>query len=863
MNIDKRRTDSGFSLFTVIITVSFIAILGLLVIYISVSNFYMKVTDLKNKDGFYTAERGLEEVKVGLQQDVGNAMSKAFTDIMENYNDEDAPQGGDAKRQEDFRDLYINTYLKSLLQKDENNPQLYNIDYLNNEDHLNKGNVLTDESRESLLLVSDGNPYMEDMKTNKDGKEEVTGIILKNLKIIYVDAKGRASIIKTDICLGTPEVRFPTSSTLPDLMSMVVVANGGIICEADENNHTPVTLKGNIYAGLINPDQNKDQIITSQIKQDFGNLKDYDTSIWIKKGAGLNVDSNNMLVTRAEIMVDQGTFTTGSKVQLWTRGITVNSAEQEQGIVTLKGTSYVADDITVVSGTGANISLQGDYYGYGSVDSINTLKTDIEKREEKARTDGDKEKEELYKTIKAGIEEQYKTGKSALPQNEKGEPEDTYSNSADFSSAIVINGKNTLLDISKINKMLLSGKSYISAPKSSSSNNDVLTGESITVKGSQLAYLAPSEIIGNITNPVEITTENQENLSILANIDDSNSKIVKWDEICNIPVESWGGKTLNDLEKMGIKFDKTQPIQRVIYRDPGSQQYAYFYLNFEKNTSSSSKYMQFYYTSNDEAIKTNMDEFLRFYFKNETSGIFVNDDEAYVRYITDGNVLGFQVDSKTGIKQGKLYENTDQTAMTGLVDTSANKRLMWYTLNRKMVGIDKYEHLDVDKTDSDANGSHNEASYSQTVFDNLVNEEKMTDYLNNNYADKMCQYPDENPTVIMYDNKNNDALYIDKELADTLRLVVCTGDVVIDKDVSFNGIIMAKGKITLKAGSKLQATPIEAANAFQSQMDANTELKPQDFFWDGNDYIRGNTNSEDSTELNIADYVYYKNWKKE
>ena len=70
----KGQLNKGFSLFTVIIAVSFVMILGLLVIYISVSNFYMKVTDLKGKDSFYTAEQGLEEIKVGLQQDVGTAM---------------------------------------------------------------------------------------------------------------------------------------------------------------------------------------------------------------------------------------------------------------------------------------------------------------------------------------------------------------------------------------------------------------------------------------------------------------------------------------------------------------------------------------------------------------------------------------------------------------------------------------------------------------------------------------------------------------------------------------------------------------------------------------------------------------------
>jgi 4-amino-4-deoxy-L-arabinose transferase-like glycosyltransferase len=43
----KKQHNQGFSLFTVIIAVSFVGILGLLILYIALSNFQMKVTDLK------------------------------------------------------------------------------------------------------------------------------------------------------------------------------------------------------------------------------------------------------------------------------------------------------------------------------------------------------------------------------------------------------------------------------------------------------------------------------------------------------------------------------------------------------------------------------------------------------------------------------------------------------------------------------------------------------------------------------------------------------------------------------------------------------------------------------------------------
>ena len=57
------KKDSGFSLITVMVSVSFIAIMGLLVLYLSLNNFQMKHTDIKGKDSFYTAEQALEEIR--------------------------------------------------------------------------------------------------------------------------------------------------------------------------------------------------------------------------------------------------------------------------------------------------------------------------------------------------------------------------------------------------------------------------------------------------------------------------------------------------------------------------------------------------------------------------------------------------------------------------------------------------------------------------------------------------------------------------------------------------------------------------------------------------------------------------------
>lgn len=104
---------------------------------------------------------------------------------------------------------------------------------------------------------------------------------------------------------------------------------------------------------------------------------------------------------------------------------------------------------------------------------------------------------------------------------------------------------------------------------------------------------------------------------------------------------------------------------------------------------------------------------------------------------------------------------------------------------------------------------------------------------------------------------------------DKLRLVVCTGDVRIKAGITFSGIIMAKGTITLEPGAKLLSSPLDAAKAFQSQIN-NGKTSPKDFFWEGDKYVLGNSQTsndsgnsdKDSEVYHIEDYVTYKNWER-
>lgn len=331
------KQNKGFSLITVIIAVSFIGILGLLVLYMALSNFQMKITDLKGKDSFYTAERAIEEIRVGLQEDVGNSMSEAYIKVLETYDkDENSTDVVlDKQRQNDF----INEFIKKLanrLKKDSDQSK-YDLDYLK------KYLDMKINENETLIVTTPSNKEPVMTKDNKNG------ILLKNLKVIYVDPKGYASVIETDIRLGIPKVQFPTPSTLPDLMNMIVVAGKGIICEGGNT-----TISGSIYSGILQ-DINDNTILE----------KNPYTSIWVKSGANLDIQSGDKIVSAGEIYMEpNASFTSEAGVTLWAQGVKLSSAQ-----VNLLGTTYLSDDLTIESGSGSRVTVQGEYYGYGYPES--------------------------------------------------------------------------------------------------------------------------------------------------------------------------------------------------------------------------------------------------------------------------------------------------------------------------------------------------------------------------------------------------------------------------------------------------------------------------------------------------------------
>lgn len=796
----KRRklNNKGFSVITVIIAIAFIGIMAMLVLYISMSNFQMKVTDLKAKDSFYTAENAMDEIRAGLQQEVSEAMSDAYVEVLESYTDESTSnvESLEQVRQAAFQKKYIEKLKKRLALKE--NDRQYDMSIIRGFVDMLDPVTGINWLEESLKIVNPQGKYPDLIEDTED-----TGIILKNLKVIYVDTKGRASIIETDIRLGMPRVTFPTPSTLPDLMNMIVVANKGMILGSSDSmgeNSGEISIKGSVYAG--------------QEMDGGGNVLNKN-SLVIKPGQKVSLGSGERFVCLGEINVGNGaSFSNNSGADLWARGLSVTS-----GTVKLTGKTYFADDLTLNtmanSSMGSTISISGEYYGYGSPSSA----------------------------------------KNSYFGNNK------YSNSTDtaLSSSIIINGKGSTLDLAGVTKLMLAGNSYVGSRAvqagddkvgNHTNSSDVMMGESLTVKGNQIAYLVPSDcfVDEGYTNPMSFDTYAVIPEADVSQLFDMNKKI-----------DAWGKKSMNELG-----LNSAEPVQKVFYSAVGGG-YVYFYLNFASSSKASDYFYNYY---NNSEIKANIDKYLNFYLGND-QGIFMRDKTAFLRFVTKGNVLTYNGgDGQNG--QGNLNKATDPNPTETQLREQTNYQNMWYALTRKM--ITSYDLLK-DNVKKDGVLDHDERASDRYVFQNLVDEDGMKEFLasqsTNEYKFSTVSAGDTLEAYIV-DNETTGSFIIDSAKAKNTRLVVATGDVVIEEGVAFYGIIMTKGKLNMKSGSSLSSAPLEAAKVFQAQRQNAEEKIPMDFFWEGDKYILGNSLADndgtgDEAEkdvYDIAQCITYQNWTK-
>lgn len=512
----------------------------------------------------------------------------------------------------------------------------------------------------------------------------------------------------------------------------------------------------------------------------LGNVYSGNTKQGILLGQESGADfKSSMIISRGDLEMHNGAKATLSgetgngDLYLQNIHLTGNADSTLETELTLQENAYIANDLNIENNQ-SKVTLGGKYYGYSYNETNNADSSD---------------------TVKS-----------------------------DYSSAILINGRNTTLTTDNLKSLVLAGRAFVSRETEDKKNpvSDIMMGESISVKSNQLAYLVPDEFI----------------TAKVGNSDDYQNPVFR-DNQSNVKIDVDGLK-----EKFGDYLaDSDKPYEENYSNTMG---YVFFYLKF-KNEDAANKYFEAYYngtqTDEDGDVISNEEELRekgKVYISNEDLGIKFDQ----TLYLLAGNVMNnYYSESGTSIQTAN-YFGSNQKADQSLLNEG---KRMGQNYVGCQLGLTPAKNttgaMRLPSVDADGNPVVTEPMVASTILDfgNAKFNEKVPDAL-------LVKGPDKTGV-------EHGTIYVSKGdytvSSPTTGLLIVNGDVTVRSD--FTGLILATGKVKVDSGNlKLKSDMILVGKLFD-YIRTDEDLVP--LFRELNGTLK-------TRPSNLADCVSYQNWSK-
>lgn len=312
-----KLNNRGASLIMVVIAFAFVMVLGSIIVRSVLINMEMKTVDRKSKYNFYTAEAALDEIRVGLVEDVSKALSEAYQSVMLQYSKKNP-----AMRKSLFHNRFIEEMKVSLAVS----PVTGEISLLKLNSYLKETKKLNPTADGAQVQ---GTAILDTASSNKY-------ITIKGLRVVCI-TEGYSTSITTDIRINFPEEQEEISSLAP-YQDYALIADQALVAKFTDH-----TIQGNLYAG----------------------------SKGIQTGNGKSLFiSGSSIITKGDIIVrDRGSLIIqGSDTEVWASNLVTtqtNKAVDMSGdtIFKVTGKCYIMDDLALEAKR-SKVTMEGEYYGY-------------------------------------------------------------------------------------------------------------------------------------------------------------------------------------------------------------------------------------------------------------------------------------------------------------------------------------------------------------------------------------------------------------------------------------------------------------------------------------------------------------------
>lgn len=489
----------------------------------------------------------------------------------------------------------------------------------------------------------------------------------------------------------------------------------------------------------------------------------------------------------------------------------------------LDGKTYVKDDIDV-RGKDSNINMIGEYYGYSN----------------------------------------------------------SYTN-GDASSAILINGKDAVLDFTYVKKLVLAGRSFADtrklnadSPNTDSDSGRVYFGSSISGKSEQMMYLIPAECIGvPIEGGDSIFGKNPIELSQYNYLLEHRSEYQEVAMNKKINMLGAGEYTLGDFLDSS---DVANSIEKVYTKNSdGSQWLISYYMVFESPEKANQYFAQYYGTNKDS-----VDKYLDLYIDS-----IKFPDSRYNNVSLMVNMGGYALgdDAATG----------ERARVNTLKDTSGTVYNIqeifddeFRTFSTQFEGYTTKLTPDADNLqDAYAREGDNKA-----VYENIVNSEALKEIVDGStsvFAIK--DTAGKNRVLLIYDPETDKRLndvnkastetefktaqknlndYLDANVKNIdlgaygsdVNLIVTNGSISLSGATTFKGTIIARGKIVLPSTFAFEAKPKAVEECMLLFTDDTNVFKVSELFEDSSEIEYLTEDKSDDPNTGISELVEFSNWTK-
>ena len=454
---------------------------------------------------------------------------------------------------------------------------------------------------------------------------------------------------------------------------------------------------------------------------------------------------------------------------------------------------------------------------------------------------------------------------------------------ADGSSSILINGGNTTIDFSGLEKLTLSGHAYVGASKYDADEDrlaygsdkakealdgdkiedeeeyderlnddestyaptentipknevDLMMGESISVKANQLLYMVPAECVGyKVSTGEQVVAKNPmtyEEYKML-----SETEEPKLDENGDEIVEN--GETVMQkvyepvvLDKLWAKLGGIAYTSdyKAVYRRVNGTVLVYLYLDFGVSESMANSFYKAYYEYDKEGIDSYVNAYIRdmTWNSNLTTNLTLGGNAFYLN--RNDEVVFLEDDLLDPNKYGAMLRN--QTEYTNRYTA------LMHSLS----------------TDYDALTS---SQQSNEIFYSLVDLNALAKMDSLNFTDTTGNIK---ARVI-----DGDVIYPSTTCPADTKMIVASGNIFIKDD--FKGLAVAGNNIYICTGcGNINYSPSDVLQAMRTKATTSTgkEIYAYEVFGASGEITYGMSGEETEEEkISLSDLIVYQNWKKE